>query len=367
LTLAEPDTTSHQEEQPRDVLTVRRVSTRALAAVTRQLATLLRGGMAIVPALGALVEQREGEPLAAVLARVRDRVKGGASLADALADYPRVFPEIYANMVRAGEAAGALETVLFRLAEMYEKRANLANRVRAAMAYPALMAVIGSGVVLFLLYYVIPSIAKLFTDMGQALPWPTVALILIAGFVETWLWALLAAATGLYVAWRLWSRTPSGRLKWDTLTLRLPLVGGLQRKLAVARFARTLGVLLGSGVTILDALDIAGRTVGNAIVEKAILAARDSVGRGDSLANSLRRGGVFPPLVHHMIATGEASGGLEEGLLNVAQTYDNEVETAVEALTSLLEPLMILVMGAVVGFIVVAILLPIFDINQAVR
>lgn len=351
----------------RRTIRLRRTRTRDLAAATRQLATLLHAGMALVPALGALVEQLSGRPLADVITEIRDKVNQGAALATALEEHPQVFSALFVNMVRAGEAAGALEDVLLRLAEMLEKRANLMNKVKAAMAYPLFMAVVGMAVVVFLLHFVIPSIARLFAEMNQVLPWPTVLLIWLSRFFEKYLWALLIAGGATAFAARLWLKTPGGRLAWDRLKLKTPLLGDLVLKIAVARFARTLGVLMASGVAILEALDIVKHVVGNAVLADALDEAKDSVSRGESIANPLRRGGVFPPVVFHMIAVGEASGNIEEGLLNVADAYDNDVEASVEALTSLLEPIMILVMGVLVGFIVLAILLPIFDINQAIR
>jgi len=346
---------------------LRRARPRALASATRQLATLLRAGMPLVPALGALAEQLAGQPLAETISKVRDCVNEGAGLAAALEDHPSVFSKLYVNMVRAGEASGGLEGVLRRLAEMLEKRVLIMNRVKAALAYPLLMAIVGTSVVVFLLYFVIPSIAKLFVELNQDLPWPTVCLIAVSRFIGRYLTVFLVCALAVIAAAKLWIGTPSGRLAWDGLKLKTPLIGPLNLKICVARFARTLGTLLASGVAILDALDIVKRVIGNAALAKALDEAREAVGRGESIASPLRRSGVFPPIVFHMVAVGEASGSVEEGLLNVADAYDNEVEAAVGALTSLLEPLMILVMGAVVGFIVLAILLPIFDINQAIR
>ena len=351
----------------RRTITLRRTKPRDLAVATRQLATLVHAGMPLVPALGALVEQLAGQPLARVVARVRDRVNEGATLATALEEHPKIFSELFVNMVRAGEAAGSLESILLRLADMLERRVNLMSKVKAALAYPLFMAVVGAGVIIFLLSFVIPSIAKLFLEMNRALPWPTVLLIAVSRFIRDYLWALLLVVAVLILAGKLWVRTPGGRFRWDQVKLKIPLFGSLLRKIAVSRFARTLGVLLASGVSILDALDMVKRVVGNAVLARALDNARERVGHGDSIANPLRRSGVFPPVVFHMIATGEASGNVEAGLLNVADAYENEVEASVKALTSLLEPMMILVMGAVVGFIVLAILLPIFDINQAIR
>jgi len=346
---------------------VRGIRTRDVAVAARQLATLLHAGMPLVPALGALVEQLADRPLAQVFSAIRDKVNRGGTLALALEDHPRVFSVLFVNMVRAGESAGALEDVLLRLAEMLEKRANLAGKVKSALAYPLFMAIVGILVVVFLLHFVIPSIARLFEEMNRALPWPTILLIEVSEFFEKYLWALLLAVGTAFVLARLWVTTPRGRLAWDRLKLKIPLFGDLALKIAVARFARTLGVLLASGVSILDALDIVKPVVGNAVLVNALDGVRNFVSHGESIADPLRRSGVFPPVVFHMIAVGEASGGVEEGLINVADAYDNEVQSSVEALTSLLEPTLILVMGAVVGFIVLAILLPIFDINQAIH
>ncbi len=364
--VAEEDSPSAQQSGKTVRFSRRTARPREIASATRQLATLLHAGMALVPALDALVEQLRGEPLARVFARISDRISEGASLATALEEHPRLFPRLYVSMVRAGEAAGALEAVLKRLADILERRVALTGRVRSALVYPVFMSVFGFAVVVFLLYYVVPSLSKLLTDMNRALPWPTQALIAVSGWVEHYFWAIGLVAVGLIGLWRLWRRTSSGALAWDRLLLALPLAGPLLRKAAVARFARTLGVLLASGVDILDALDIVKRVVGNRVLEGVLQEARERVRHGAGLADPLRRSGAFPPVVYHMIATGEASGNLEEGLRNVATAFEEEVETNVDALTSLLEPVMILAMGLVVGFIVLAVLLPIFDINQAI-
>jgi general secretion pathway protein F len=346
---------------------LRRIGVGDLASATRQWAMLLNSGMAVVPALGVLVEQTGSHPIGRVLGRVRDRVNEGMSLAKALEEHPRVFPEVYVNMVGAGEAGGELENVLVRLADMLERRVRLGNKVRAALAYPAFMSLVAAGVVIFLLTFVVPSIAKLFIEMKRTLPWPTVALITLSGFLRDYLWVIALALVGGWMAFRVWAATESGRLLRDRWVLKLPLFGPLFLKMAVSRFARTLGTLLGSGVTILEALDIVKRVVGNACLAQTIDEVKQSVRHGDSIANPLRRSGVFPPIVCHLVASGERGGNVEEGLLKVADIYDNDVETSVVALTSLLEPVLILVMGLVVGFIVLAILLPVFEINQAIK
>ncbi len=345
---------------------LRGIGQRDLAVACRQLATLLRAGMPLVPALTALAEQFADEPMGKVLARVRDRVNEGATLAAAMQEHPRVFPELYVNMVEAGEAAGALTDVLTRLAEMTERRVSLMHRVRSALAYPVLMSVVGIGVVAFLLAFVVPSITRLFEEMNRTLPGPTVALISISEFVRGNAVVLLGGLAAGVVALRLYVRTPGGRLAWDRLKLRIPLLGDLVLKSSVSHFARTLGVLLMSNVAILEALNIVKRVVGNAVIRRALDDTREAVRHGDSIAGSLRRSGVFPPIVLHMIAAGEASGSVAEGLIHVADAYDTETEARVNAMTSLLEPLLILLLGAIVGFIVLAILLPIFEINRAI-
>ena len=352
---------------PSDALMGRRLNAREIAATTRQLATLLRGGMALVPALSALNEQLEHRPLRCVFGRVRDRVSQGATLAAALREHPRAFSDLYVNLVAAGEAAGALEAVLLRLADLLEKRVLLANKLRASLAYPLFLAVIGGGVIVFLLSFVVPGISKLFLEMNRALPLPTRALIAVSDFLASWLWLLAIAGVGAFLGVRAWVRTPAGRLQWDRAKLRMPLFGGIILRAAIARFARTLGVLLASGAPVLDALDIAKRVAGNAALGNALDGVQEAVRHGGGLAEPLRRCRVMPPIVYHMVAVGESSGTVEDALLNVADAYDAEVEASVAALASVIEPLMVPIMGGIVGFIVLAILLPIFEINQAIR
>lgn len=347
--------------------TVRRIRPADLAASVRQLATLLKAGMPLVPALGALVEQLGRHPLGQVMASVRDRVNAGAPLATALSEHPRIFSELFVNMVRAGEAAGVLEAILLRMADMLQRRVSLLGKVKAALVYPAVLAVVGVGVIVFLLAYVVPSISKLFLEMNRALPWPTRSLIAASDVIRDYFWAGAIAVALAFLALRSWVATPGGRLAWDRFKLRMPFLGDLYLKIAVARFARTFGVLLASGVPILDAFGIVKRLVGNRLIGEALEKAGASVGKGDSIAEPLRRSGVFPPLVYHMIAVGERSGNIEDRLLEVAEAYEEEVEAKTVALTSILEPVMILVMGVVVGFIVLSILLPIFEINEVIR
>lgn len=343
-----------------------RVKTREVAAATRHLSTLLLAGIPLVEALSVLVEQLGSSALSRVLARVRDKVNEGGSLAEAFSEYPRIFPGVFVSMVKAGESTGALENVLARLADMYEKRAKLTNKVRSALTYPLLMAVVGCAVVLFVLSYVLPSITKLFTEMNMTLPWVTLFLIKLSAFLNHSLWLVLVGIVGLIGAHRYWLRTPGARMVWDRFKLKVPLFGPLLVDVAVARFSRTLGVLLGSGVTIVEALELSEAVVSNAVMADVIQETRRAVGSGQSVSQALAKDQIFPPVAIHMIAAGEKSGNMEDGLLRIADSLDNEIESKLSVMTSLLEPLMIIVLGGMIGFIVLAILLPIFDINSAI-
>jgi general secretion pathway protein F len=355
------------EAHERDIF--RRIRTRDVCRAARQLATLLRAGMPLVPALSALVEQSRGvrardNHLAEVMEQVAHDVNSGSTLANALSKHPKVFSNLFFNMVAAGETSGTLEEVLFRLAEILEKRVNLAAKVKSAIAYPLMMVVVAVAVVVFLMSVVVPSITEIFIEMNRTLPWPTIMLISTSDFIRTY-WTLIAAAVclaffGAVAAYR----TEKGRLYADRTKLKLPLFGGLFLKLEVARLSRTLGILLVSGIPILSALDIAKQVIQNRVIASSLDSVKDLVSKGDAIANAIKKTGLFPPIVHHIITTGQASGNLEEGLINIADMYEDEVELTTKTLTSLLEPVILLFMGAVVGFIVLAILLPIFDINQ---
>jgi general secretion pathway protein F len=344
-----------------------RVPSQELAALTRQLATLIGAGLPLVEALAALTEQTERAHLRRALAQIREKVTEGRALAETLAEHPRLFSSLYVNMVRAGEASGALDVVLDRLADYSENQAQLLGKVRSALTYPAIMLILGSSILFFLVSYVVPKVTRIFQETQQKLPSVTIALIAVSGFAARWWWLLLLIAAATALAVRAYARTPPGRERLDRLTLRLPYVGGLVQKLALARFARTLSTLLASGIGLLPALDIVRTIVDNRVIARAIENARDAIREGQSIAPPLRHSGVFPPLVVHMVAVGEQSGQLETMLAKAADAYDNEVENAVSALTTILEPLMIVFMGLVVLFIVLAILMPIFELNRVVR
>ena len=347
----------------------RRIRTRDVCRVARQLATLLRAGMPLVPALSALVEQLRGirgqdNPFAEIMEQVANDVNSGNTLADALSKHPNVFSSLFVNMVAAGETSGTLEEVLLRLAEILEKRVHLAAKVKSAVAYPLMMIVVAAGVVMFLLSFVVPSITQIFLEMNRALPWPTRLLISTSSFMETYLLLIAIAFCVVIFGIATGYRTKEGRSFVDRWKLKLPLFGKLFLKLEIARLTRTLGILLISGIPILSALEIAKQIIQNSFIAGALDSVKDLVSKGDAIANAIRKTGMFPPIVYHIIATGQISGNVEEGLINIADMYDGEVELATKTLTSLLEPVILLFMGAVVGFIVLAILLPIFDINQ---
>jgi general secretion pathway protein F len=340
-----------------------RIKADDVAVATRQLAVLVNAGIPLVDALTALVEQVDHERLKRVLSAVKQRVNEGGSLADALSQHPKVFSNLYVNMIRAGESSGALDVVLFRLADFTESQARLRAKIVGTLTYPAAMMVIGSTIMGILFTVVIPKITKIFEDTKITLPWTTRALIGFSTFVADWWWAIaLVLAAGIYGMVR-WVRTPAGRARWDVWVLEAPIFGPLARQVAVARFSRTLATLLKSGVPLLTSLDIVRNIVGNTRLASVIEEARESIKEGESIAAPLKRSGEFPPLVYHMIAIGERSGELEEMLGNVANAYDSQVETKIAALTSLLEPFMIVVMGVAVAFIVFSILMPILQIN----
>jgi general secretion pathway protein F len=341
-----------------------RVSAEDLAVATRQLAVLVGAGIPLVESLTALVEQVEHERLKRVLSDVKQRVNEGASLADAMAAHPKVFTALFVNMIRAGESSGALEVVLVRLADFTEKQARLRSKIMGTMAYPIAMMVIGAAIMGILFTVVIPKITKIFEDTQVTLPLQTRILIGFSSFMASYWWAILAAvALGVWGFFR-WKATPAGQARWHRAVLRLPIFGRLVRTVAIGRFARTLSTLLKSGVPLLAAMDIVKNIVGNVRLAEVIDQARDAVREGETIAAPLKRSGEFPPLVHHMVAVGEKSGELEEMLKNVADAYEDQVETTITSLTSLLEPLMIVGMGLVVAFIVFSVLMPILEINN---
>ncbi|MHC4632896.1 MAG: type II secretion system F family protein [Planctomycetota bacterium] len=359
---------TQQKTYERDIF--RRIRTRDVCRVARQLATLLRAGMPLVPALSALVEQLRGiraqdNQLAGIMEQVANDVNSGNTLAHALSKHPNVFSSLFVNMVAAGETSGTLEEVLLRLAEILEKRVHLAAKVKSAIAYPLMMVVVAVAVVVFLMSVVVPSITAIFVEMNRPLPWPTRLLISTSAFIKTYLVLIAIVVCATFLGIGAGCTTKNGRLFVDRTKLKLPLFGKLFLKLEIARLTRTLGILLVSGIPILSALEIAKQVIQNSFIAGALDSVKNLVSKGDAIANAIRKTGLFPPIVYHIIATGQISGDIEGGLINIADMYDGEVELTTKTLTSLLEPVILLFMGAIVGFIVLAILLPIFEINQA--
>jgi general secretion pathway protein F len=343
-----------------------RVRAGELAIMTRQLATLLQAGFPLVSAIYTLIPQTRSKVLKRMLSQIKDAIEEGTSFAAALSQYPETFSPIYINMVRSGESSGTLELVLNRLADITERQQALSNRVRSAMAYPILMLIVGVLILMFLLTYIVPSITSIFTDMDQSLPAPTRALIAISDFLKNGWWMLLGGLVLILAGLSHARRTEQGAYWLDKMLLRLPLAGNLKTKLAVGRFSRTLGSLLENGVPLMAALDIVKNIVGNRVIAEAVEVAAANVEKGGSLAKSLETSPFFPHIAIQMIQVGENSGELEAMLGKMADIYENEVESTVSGLTALLEPAIILVMAVVVGFIVLSIILPIFEMNQMI-
>ncbi|HUK55436.1 MAG TPA: type II secretion system inner membrane protein GspF [Nitrospiria bacterium] len=344
-----------------------RVGSMEVSLMTRHLATLTGAKLPLMEALSALMDQLEKGELKRVVAGVRERVKEGSSLATALAQYPSAFSEIYINMVRAGEASGTLDGMLLRLADYLEHQVKLRNQLVSTLTYPIFMVVIGGLILLGLVTFVVPKITLIFEEVNQVLPLPTVILIAVSHFLNDYWWLILLAVVVGIFALQQYIRTPAGRIQYDRFVLRVPIMGRVTLMVAISRFTRTLSTLLSGGVPLLQALDVVRNVVQNNVLAEAIDRARQNIGEGQSLAEPLKKSGMFPPLVTHMIAVGEKSGELEPMLVKVSEAYDNEVEAIISTLTSLMTPVMILVMGAIIGFIVMAILLPIFELSQIVR
>lgn len=355
-----------KKDKGRGILRLRGISASELAVTTRQFSTLISAGLPLEASLQALGEQTEDARLSQVLTEVRDKISEGSSLADAMKEHKAVFSDLYINIVRAGESSGTLDIVLLRLADFLEKQSALRARVRSAMVYPIFMFLIGSGVLFFMMSYVIPRIAKIFEESSKSLPLITVALIGFSNFISHNLIALLiiTGAAGFFVF--RFKKTDRGKQFSDRLIFKIPIFGKMAKMVAISRFTRTLGTLIGSGIPLLEALEIGEAVVGNSVYVETLRNVRENVREGTSLATPLRESGVFPPLLTRMIAVGEQTGEMEEMLVKIADIYDLQVETYVSTLTSLLEPVMILIMGVIIGFIVFAILLPIFDLTSTI-
>ncbi|MEE9213806.1 MAG: type II secretion system inner membrane protein GspF [Thermodesulfobacteriota bacterium] len=342
------------------------VSISELAISTRQFSTLISAGLPLEASLSALSEQAEDQKLKEVLTQVKDKVSEGSSLANALNEHPTVFPDLYINLVKAGEASGTLDVVLLRLADFLEKQSALKSKVRSALIYPIFMFFIGMAVVLFMVSFVIPRISKIFEDSQKALPFITVVLIETSNFISQNFIVILILFVAISLLIFRFKNTPRGKMFFDRMALKIPIFGKLNSMVIISRFTRTLGTLIASGIPLLDALKISGAVIGNSVYLETLDSVSQNVREGSSLAKPLRDSEVFPPLVTRMIAVGEQTGEMEEMLSKIADIYDQQVETTVSTLTTLLEPVMILGIGAVMGFIVFAILLPIFDLTSTI-
>lgn len=344
-----------------------RVTVQEIALLTRQLATLLRSGVPLVEGLSALIEQIEKPRLNAALTQIRDKVNEGTSFATALEAHPKIFPPLFANMVAAGESSGTLDAVLERLADHLDASAALRGKVYGALAYPAFLVVFGVAVLSLLMGVVVPKVTAIFEGFDAVLPWYTRTLIFVSHAFGSYGWLIALVVGGAVYLVRRRLATPAGRLAWDARLLQQPLVGPLVRMVAIARFARTLATLLSSGVPLLTALDITKNVLGNAELMRVIEEARTSIREGESIAAPLKRSGRFPPIVTHMIAIGERSGQLEHMLQHVAVAYEQQIDARLNAFTSLLGPLMIVIMGVLAGSVALCILLPLMRISEFVQ
>ena len=342
------------------------ITTRDIVIFTRQFATMINSGLPLVQSLDILAEQTENAALAKVLREVLYDVESGHTLAAAIGKHPKVFSELFVNMVAAGEAGGILDTILLRLATFLEKNDALIRKIKGAMVYPSVIFSVAGMAIVILLIFVIPTFQTMFESAGIPLPLPTRIVIGMSAFLQAFWWAVLGGIIGGAFAIRAIYATPGGNLAIDRILLTLPILGDLQRKAAVARFTRTLGTLVSSGVSILEGLEITAKTAGNRVIHDAVMSSRTSIAGGETIAGPLKESGVFPPMVVQMINVGEQTGGLDNILTKIADFYDDEVDAAVEVLLAAMEPIMIVVLGVVVGGMIVAMYLPIFDMINAV-
>ena len=343
----------------------KRITVKDMGVFTRQFSTMINAGLPMVQCLNILSAQADKPHFKKIISTVTSDVEGGSTLAEALAKHP-IFTQLYVNMVEAGEAGGILDLILNRLAVYLEKAEALQRKVKSAMTYPTVVAVVAISATVFMLMFIIPTFAKMFSDFGGELPLPTKIVLGVSNFLRGQWYILLLVVGGAIFAFKRFHATEMGKEKIDRLALRVPVLGMVIRKAAIARFTRTLGTLISSGVPILAGLDITARTAGNKVVEKAIYATRESISQGETIAEPLRQCGVFPPMVTQMIGVGEQTGALDEMLDKIANFYDSEVDTAVEQLTSIIEPVMIVLMGVLVGGMLIAMYLPMFKLVTVV-
>jgi type IV pilus assembly protein PilC len=342
------------------------VSQKELAIFTRQFATMIDAGLPLVQCLDILGMQQENQAFKTVILKVKEDVESGSTFADALGKHPKVFDELFVNLVAAGEVGGILDTILSRLAAHIEKAMKLAKKIKGAMVYPSTIVAVAVIVTVVLLLYVIPIFGKMFQDFGQALPVPTQFVLGLSDFTRKYFLLVLVAVGALFAALRWYRSTEGGRRSTDALLLKLPVVGSLLQRIAVARFSRTLGTMVSSGVPILESMDIVAKSAGNKVIEEAVVKARMSISEGKTIADPLSEAKVFPVMVTQMVAVGEATGALDTMLNKIADFYDDEVDSAVEALTALLEPMLMIFLGVVIGGLVIAMYLPIFKLAGVV-
>ena len=342
------------------------VSVSELAVMTRQFSTLISSGLPLETSLVALYEQTDDQKLKEILSQVRSRVSEGSSLYSALEEHKSVFSDLYVSMVRAGEASGTLDVVLDRLADFLEKQQELTSKIRGAMIYPAIMFVVGLGVLVFMMTFVIPKVADIFEASNKALPFVTVVLISASDFLRENFALILVFMAAVFFFVHKYVRTPSGRKVYDRFSLRIPVFGKMSSKVMISRFTRTLATLLSSGIPLLDSVRVSESVLGNSLYVENIRDVRVKVAEGAAFGSSLGQTGIFPPLVVRMVSVGEEAGKIEVMLSKVADMYDTEVDGMLATLTSLLEPVMILIMGVVMGFIVFAILLPVLNLTSVI-
>ncbi len=338
-----------------------------IAIFTRQFATMIDAGLPLVQCLDILGDQQPNKTFQKTIKDIKVSIEGGSTFAAALKKHPDVFDNLYTNLIAAGEVGGMLDTILSRLAVYIEKADKLKSRVKGAMVYPIVVLTVAAGAVAILLVFVIPVFAKMFADMGAQLPGPTLVVMKISYILRHYLIYMIIGIAGIIFAFRTYYKTPNGTLVIDSITLKLPVFGDLIKKNAVARFTRTLSTMMSSGVPIMDALEIVARTSGNKVIENAIMKARESIASGKTIAEPLGQSKVFPSMVIQMISVGEATGNMDAMLGKIADSYDEEVDNAVAAMTSLIEPIMIVFLGVIIGGLVVAMYLPIFKIASTVH
>lgn len=340
----------------------KKVKLKDLTVFSRQFATMINSGVSITRALAILAEQSENPTLSAVITQMQKDVEGGLSLSEALAKQEKIFPPIFVNMARAGEAGGILDEVLLRIADHFEREANLRGRVKSALTYPVAVFFFAITIAFVMITFIVPVFSNMFATLGGDLPGPTRLLVNLSNFIRTKWYLLLGSAVGFFYIIKAVKRSPSGKYFFDKVKLKLPVLGPLTRKLSIAKFSRTLGTLISSGVPILQSMDIVADTAGNAIVTKAVKDSRASIKEGESISKPLGVSGVFPPMVVQMIAIGEETGALDTMLKKISDFYDEEVGATVDALTSLLEPILMVFMGVMIGGIVISLYLPMFSV-----